>query len=139
MLQPRFLVDQLRISLPPLRGTRLPSNRIIAPRPAGAGRVGVSLPQKRAKLPLTLRAPEAGEFLVGFIVPAGRKQRTFGDRLQPLACPLPRSSFSNHHKGCPQRRIGTERVRSIVHVGEHGAPQRLGAAELGIGFDKIEC
>jgi hypothetical protein len=51
---------------------------------------------------------------------------------------LSRSPFSNDHERCPQGRIGIERVRGVVHVSEHGAAHRFGAAELRIGSQDVE-
>ena len=55
-----------------------------------------------------------------------------------FAC-SPRSAFSDDLERCPDRRMGIQRVRGVVHVCEHGAAQRLGAAERGVGLENVEC
>jgi hypothetical protein len=34
--------------------------------------------------------------------------------------------------------VGVQRVGGVVHVGEHGAAQRLGAAKRGVGLENVE-
>ena len=43
-------------------------------------------------------------------------------------------AFADHDEGRPERGIGMAWVGDIVHVRQHGAPQRLGAADGQIGF-----
>jgi hypothetical protein len=58
---------------------------------------------------------------------------------------LPRGTYSNFDARSPRCRIGVQRVRPcrVVHVGEHGPPQCLGASQRGIELatpvDSGEC
>ena len=50
---------------------------------------------------------------------------------------LPRCAFTDHRERSPERRMRIERAGGIVHEVQHGATQRLGAAEGRIG--KVEA
>ena len=68
-------------------------------------------------------------------VEAGCELRSVGLVLHCGSC-SPGGPFPNDNERRPQRRIGAERVRAVVHVREHGAPQRLRAAKLGIALQQ---
>src|SRR5262249_39903267 len=45
------------------------------------------------------------------------------------------STLSDHHKGCPDRRMGIRWIGFVAHQCEHGAAQRLGAADFGMRLE----
>src|SRR5262245_7919267 len=45
------------------------------------------------------------------------------------------STLSDHHKGCPDRRMSVAWIGFVLHQREHGAAQRLGAADLGMRLE----
>src|SRR5262249_56084825 len=52
---------------------------------------------------------------------------------------LPDRALTHNDKWCPKRRIGIEGIAGVIHVGDHGPPECLGASNVGVALQYLEC